>query len=192
MQTMVSLSPTQTQLSLEEFLSQPETKPYAEYLNGRIEQKPMPQGEHSILQVRLGAKINEIGLPQKLAHAFTELRCNFNDRSLVPDLSIFTWPRLPLTKTGKIANRINTYPDWIIEILSPEQSPNKIIEKITFCLRAGTQLAWLIDPQDESVLIFQQNQFPELKSGLDLIPALEVLSELQLTVEDLFSWLHLC
>jgi Uma2 family endonuclease len=188
---MLTLSSVQAPLTLEAFLSQPENKPYAEYINGRIEQKLMPQGEHSILQIRLGAKINEVGLPTKLAHAFTELRCNFNDRSLVPDLSIFSWHRLPLTETGKIANRINTYPDWIIEILSPEQSPNKIIEKIIFCLRAGSQLAWLIDPQDESVLIFEKNQFPELKSGQDILPTLKDLSALQLTVEDLFSWLHL-
>jgi Uma2 family endonuclease len=31
-------------LSLAEFLELPETKPASEYINGRIYQKPMPQG----------------------------------------------------------------------------------------------------------------------------------------------------
>lgn len=41
-------SPTKP-LTLEEFLKLPETKPSSEYINGKIIQKPMPQGQHSIL-----------------------------------------------------------------------------------------------------------------------------------------------
>ena len=37
-------------LTLEEFLQLPETDPTSEYINGRIIQKPMPQGEHSAIQ----------------------------------------------------------------------------------------------------------------------------------------------
>lgn len=32
-------------LTLEEFLALPETKPYSEYIDGKIIPKPMPQGE---------------------------------------------------------------------------------------------------------------------------------------------------
>ena len=54
--------------TLEEFLKQPEIKPVKEYFDGIIYQKPMPQGEHSILQMRLGTAINNISLPNKLAY----------------------------------------------------------------------------------------------------------------------------
>ena len=188
---MVAISPVTPKLTLEDFLGLPETKPYAEYIDGKIDQKPMPQGEHSTLQIRLGTTINQVALPQKIAHAFTELRCNIDGRSFVPDISIFTWERIPRTATGRIANRIDTYPDWMIEILSPEQSANKVIKKIMVCLQAGTQLAWLIDPEDESVLIFKPQQFPEIKSeSEDTLPVLESLSMLKLSVGELFSWLR--
>ncbi|MGL5876995.1 MAG: Uma2 family endonuclease, partial [Xenococcaceae cyanobacterium] len=36
--------------TLAEFLQLVETKPEQEYLAGEISQKPMPQGEHSVLQ----------------------------------------------------------------------------------------------------------------------------------------------
>jgi len=186
---MISLTPAKAELTLEAFLKLPETKPYSEYIDGEIAQKPMPQGEHSVIQTRLVATINEIALPKKLAHGFTELRCNFGSSSLVPDLSIFTWSRIPRTETGRIANRINTYPDWIIEILSPEQSTNRVIKKIMFCLNEGTQLAWLVDPQDESVVIFRPNQFPDIKSESEILPVLEQLSDLRLSVAEMFSWL---
>ena len=38
-------------ISLEEFLALPDTKPACEHFNGKIYQKPMPQGKHSTLQV---------------------------------------------------------------------------------------------------------------------------------------------
>ena len=36
-------------ITLDEFLKQPETKPAAEYIEGQIIQKPMPQGKDSRL-----------------------------------------------------------------------------------------------------------------------------------------------
>lgn len=188
MTTAIQIKP---KITLDEFLKIPETKPASEYINGEIEQKPMPQGEHSTLQIRLGTTINEVVLPKKLAHAFTELRCTFGRRSLVPDISVFTWHRIPKTEQGKIANRIETYPDWVIEILSPEQSANKVIRKIIFCLNQGTELAWLIDPKDESVMIFKPNQFPEVKLDEEILPVLEIIKDFNLSAKTVFSWLSL-
>lgn len=178
-----------TYLSLDEFLKLPETKPYSEYIDGKIEEKPMPQGQHSVLQGRLGTKINEKVLPNKTAHTFTELRCTFGGRSIVPDISVFTWQRIPKDEKGKIANRFETYPDWVIEILSPEQSANKVIRKIMFCLNQGTHLGWLIDTEDESVMIFKPNQFPEIKIEKEILPILDGIKDLELSVEEMFSWL---
>ncbi len=44
---------TAKSLSLESFLNLPETSPASEYINGKIIQKPMPQGKHSLLQREL-------------------------------------------------------------------------------------------------------------------------------------------
>ncbi len=40
-------------ITLAEFLNLPETKPASEFINGRIYQKPMPQGKHSRLRFQL-------------------------------------------------------------------------------------------------------------------------------------------
>lgn len=83
-------TPTKS-LTLEEFLDLPETKPANEYIEGQILQKPMPQGEHSTIQTDLAAAINAVVKPQRIARAYTELRCTFGRRSIVPDISVFTW-----------------------------------------------------------------------------------------------------
>ena len=186
---MVAVNQTKQKLTLEEFCQLPETKPASEYFKGEIEQKPMPQGEHSVLQIRLATAINEVVLLNKFAHAFTELRCTFGGRSIVPDITVFSWNRIPKTEKGRIANKFELYPDWVIEILSPEQSANKVIKKIIFCLKQGTELGWLIDSEDESVMIFQPNQLPEIKSDGEILPVLESLQDWKLSVAEMFSWL---
>jgi Uma2 family endonuclease len=176
--------------TLKEFLKLPETKPASEYVNGAIYQKPMPQGKHSTLQIELASAINQAGKAQKLAYAFTELRCTFAGRSIVPDIAVFEWQRIPLDSNGQIANRFEIAPDWTIEILSPEQSANQVIRKIISCLKNGTKLGYLIDPDDESITVFQPNQLPEVKEKQDILPILDVLQNWQLTVEDIFNWLN--
>ena len=175
--------------TLEEFLKLPETKPASEYIDGKIYQKPMPQGKHSTLQIELASAIKQAGKAQKLAYAFTELRCTFAGRSIVPDIAVFEWQNIPLDENGQIANKFTIAPDWIIEILSPEQSANRVIRKIIFALNNGTKLGYFIDPDDESITVFQPNQLPEVKEKQDNLPVLDVLQSWQLKAEDIFSWL---
>jgi Uma2 family endonuclease len=104
-------------------------------------------------------------------------------------LTLEEFLKLPETEPASEYFEGEIYPDWIIEILSPNQSTNKVMKKILFCLKQGTQLGWLIDPEDESVLIFYPNQLPEIKSGADILPVLDVLSDWQFSAEQIFQWL---
>ena len=176
--------------NLEEFLKLPETKPAIEYIDGKIYQKPMPQGKHSRLQTCLSTSINQAGELQKLALALTELRCTFAGQSIVPDIAVFEWQNIPVDEKGRIANRFEIAPDWIIEILSPEQSANQVIRKIIFSLKNGSKLGYFIDPDDESITVFQPNQLPEVKEKQEILPVLDVLQNWQTKVEDIFSWLN--
>lgn len=183
------MTQVQSKMSLEAFLELPETKPASEYINGEIYQKPMPQGKHSRIQARLSMAINQVAEEQQLAAAFTELRCTFGGRSIVPDIAVFGWERIPLDANGEIENAVPIAPDWTIEILSPDQNISRVIEKILLCLNYGAKLGWLIDPQEKLVLVFKPQQQPEPKEHQDILPVLEVLAGWQLTAADLFSWL---
>ncbi len=178
----------QKNLSLTDFLERPETKPASEYINGKISQKPMPQGEHSRLQYKLCLAINTVTEPAKIALAFPELRCTFADRSLVPDIAVFRWQRIPKTDRGRIANRFNTYPDWMIEILSPQQSTTQVLNKILQACQQGTQLGWLINPEEATVLVISENQRLDVFSQDAQLPVLEGI-DLSLTVGNILEWL---
>ena len=186
---MVTSIQSPSKISLEEFLLLPETKPASEYVDGQIYQKDRPQGKHSTLQVEFPSVINRVGKPQKLAYAFPELRCTLGGRSLVPDIAVFEWSRIPLNANGEIENRFEIVPDWTIEILSPDQNPTRVINNILFCLNHNAKLGWLIDPEEKLVLVFKPQQQPEAKENQDILPVLDVLSDLQLSADDLFGLL---
>ncbi|MCC5639560.1 Uma2 family endonuclease [Nostoc sp. CHAB 5844] len=179
-------------ISLEEFLQLPETKPASEYIDGEIFQKPMPQGKHSRLQGELTTTINNVVEPQKIALAFPELRCTFGGRSTVPDVAVFAWERIPVDEKGNIANVFNTYSDWTIEILSPEQSTTKVTKNILHCLNHGTSLGWLIDPEEYCVLVYPPHQqLIYLENEQDILPIPDLVSDLHLTLGQLFAWLKI-
>ncbi|MEM7795341.1 MAG: Uma2 family endonuclease [Cyanobacteria bacterium P01_C01_bin.118] len=177
-------------LTLQEFLQLPETKPASEYINGEIIQKPMPKGRHSRLQGKLCATINQVAEEPKLAYAFPELRCNFGGRSIIPDVAVFQWDRIPFTPDGEVPDNFDLAPDWTIEILSPEQRPNKVLGNILHCLEHGSQLGWFIDPDDLSILFLLPQQQPVLCQQDQSLPVFPDL-ELTLTANQVFGWLRM-
>jgi len=179
-------------ITLEEFLKLPETKPASEYVDGEIIQKPMPQGKHSRLQWKLLAKVNDLVEGKRIAEAFPELRCMFGGRAIVPDISVFTWDRIPKDDDGEIANVFEVAPSWIIEILSPDQSSTKVTKKILHCLDHGCWMGWLIDPSDRAVIVFSPDQKPQIFDEANQgLPVPKWVNELQLTIGELFGWLQL-
>ncbi|MCY7323392.1 MAG: Uma2 family endonuclease [Phormidesmis sp. CAN_BIN36] len=182
----------QKTITLEEFLNLPETKPASEYIDGQIIQKPMPQGKHSKLQGKSVTKINDLVEARQTALAFPELRGTFGGRSIVPDVAVFAWNRIPVDANGEIANVFKTAPDWTIEILSPDQSQTKATKNILHCLEHGCLMGWLIDPDEKAVIVYPSDGRSQVFDEPEqVLPVPEIASGLKLTVENLFSWLQL-
>lgn len=184
----MSASPTQL-LTLEEFLnlSYLEESPAWEYSNGIAIQKPMPKTRHSLLQKRL---LREIDRHTNFYTALPELRCTFAERSIVPDIAVVAWNRIPLNAAGEPEDDFMAAPDWAIEILSPNQKATRVIDNLLYCLRYGCQLGWLLDPEDYAVLIFAPQQAPQICRGDQPLSVLEGI-ELTLTAAQVFAWLKL-
>lgn len=177
-------------ITLEEFLKLPETKPASEYIDGQIIQKPMPQGKHSTIQTEFFTAINVILKPQQIARAFSELGCTFGGRSTVPGISVFTWRRIPRDQNGEVANTFPTAPDWTIEILSPDQSQTKVTKNILHCLNHGTQMGWLIDPDEQTIFVYLPKQQIEVfDQSEQKLPVPSFANGLNLSVGLVFGWL---
>ncbi|MBW4516276.1 MAG: Uma2 family endonuclease [Timaviella obliquedivisa GSE-PSE-MK23-08B] len=176
-------------ITLTEFLVFPniDESPAWEHINGEAIQKPMGGGKHSILQKKIVGVIDRLDSNYE---AFPELRCTVGDRSIVPDVSVVERDRVPIDESGEITSiGIEFAPDWVIEILSPNQSQTKVTGNILHCMKNGCRLGWLIDPKEKSVLVYQRDRLPELLRGAEQLLVLEDI-DLVLTVEQIFSWLR--
>lgn len=180
---------TQPKISLEAFLAMPETEPASEYIDGQVIQKPMPKGKHSLLQESLVTAINQVAKAEQIALALPELRCVFGGRAIVPDVAVFVWDRVPFTENGEVADDFTLAPDWAVEILSPEQSPTNLIDKLVHCTQYETQIGWLIDPGERAVTVFHPQQMVSVLRGRTKLPVPSVIP-LELTVDDVFGWLR--
>ncbi|MEO0405791.1 MAG: Uma2 family endonuclease [Cyanobacteria bacterium P01_A01_bin.135] len=179
-------------VTLEAFLDLPETKPASEYVDGCIFQKPMPQGKHSRLQLDFTTAINSAVRSEKVACAFPELRCTFGGSSIIPDIAVFTWARIPTDENGEIANVFSLAPDWTIEILSPGQRQTRVTKNILHCLKHGAQMGWLIDPEDRAVLVYQPKQEVEILDELEaVLPLPAFMGKMTYPVKELFGLLQL-
>jgi Uma2 family endonuclease len=177
-------------LTLESFLALPETKPASEYIDGKIVQKPMPQGKHSVIQTKLLIFINSLLLESNIAIALSELRCTFGGRSIVPDVVVLKNENIPKDDDGEVANVVATAPDWTIEILSPDQSTTKVIRNILHCLENGTEVGWLIDPSEKMILVYQPDKQVQVVDILEaelIVP--EFARSVKLSAGEIFNWL---
>ncbi|MCP2732495.1 Uma2 family endonuclease [Limnofasciculus baicalensis] len=178
-------------LTLEEFLKLPETKPASEFIEGEIIQKPMPQGKHSTIQGDFVPAVNTVLKPSRIARAYPELRCTFGGRSIVPNVTVFTWERIPRDENGEVSNTFLIAPDWTIEILSPDQSQTKVVRNILHCIAHGTQMGWLIDPDEKLVFVYFANRtIAVFEEANDSLPVPHFAESFSLTLGKLFSWLN--
>ncbi len=176
-------------LTLEEFLklTDLEKPPAWEYVAGDAIQKPMPKFRHAILIERL---LNEIDDPQDKYLTLPELRCTFGGRSIVPDIVVLSLDKVQLNQFGEPEDNFMQAPDWSIEILSPDQSTNRVIDNLLHCLHHGSQLGWLVDPHDYSILILTDIQEIKVCRGNQKLQVLPDIN-LQLTAQEVFRWLKL-
>ncbi len=178
------------QITLAEFLALPDTKPASEYIDGEIIQKPMPQGQHSIIQKKLLLTIDPILSDAGIAQAFLELRCTFGGRAVVPDVVVFEETNISYDDNGDIVNAVSIPPDWTIEILSPEQSTTRVLKNINHCLAHGTQMGWLIDPTDRSVFVcLPDRTFQIIDEPTTILPVPAFAAAIEITVGQIFSWI---
>lgn len=173
-------------MTLEEFLSLPEVKPYLEYDDGIVRQKMAAKPVHGSIQSFLAAVFNQVAGPRQLGHAMTETRFVTPGWAPVPDVSFYLWDNLNL-QDGEVPEDFFTSPDIAVDIVSPGQSATEIVDKCLHYIALGTVIALVVDPQPRVVRILRAGQPPEVVRGDDRINVDDVLPGFDVTVAEMFG-----
>ena len=117
-----------------------ESEPDCEYVDGQIEERPMPEYDHSTWQDALSAFFRSHGVEWNV-RARPELRVRVAaTRFRVPDVTV-------LSRAAPIEQIILTPPLAVFEILSPENRMAAMMEKFADYERMGIAGIWIIDPR---------------------------------------------
>jgi|SRR5579862_4053762 len=178
-------------LTLEAFLCLPEKKPALEFEEGTVTQKVSPKGKHSLVQFAIAESVNHALRRRQLGWAFVELRATFGGHSYVPDVSVYRQERIPVDNDGRVADDFREPPDVAIEIVSPGQRPNALMQRCLWFVAHGVHLAVLVDPADESVLIVRPDGLPTALRGTGTIDLTSALPGLTLDISEVFAALRI-
>jgi Uma2 family endonuclease len=137
---------TATPVTDEELQRLPRDGRKYELVDGEIRVSPagMRHGQVAVrLVVRLGAHVAEKNLGEVLDSSTGYRLPGGNVRS--PDVSFVQAARLPGGIVPKGFGELA--PDLAVEILSPEDDPRALLDKVGEYLKAGVRLVWVIDPE---------------------------------------------
>jgi Uma2 family endonuclease len=178
-------------MTLDEFLALPEIKPALEYGGGVVSQRIAADGQRAVLRVSFATEVSVFSEPRRLAVALPGLRTTYGGASWVPDISVYTWSRIPREPNGRVANRFTEPPDIAVEIVSRDQTATNLVSKCIWYVKNGVKIALIADPAEDIVLRFRPDALPEALTGDDRIDLDEVLPGFELTVSQLFGSLVL-
>lgn len=79
-------------------------------------------------------------------------------------------------------------PILAVEILSPSDTHERVVEKIQEYLDAGTALVWIVDPDLRTVTVHRPGEEPQLFNAKQVIGDEPILPGLRLAIADLFDF----
>ena len=134
-------------MSEAEYLALPEEKPYLEYIDGVVEQKPMPDSLHRRLVMFLNhliysyvIRVGGDGGPE--------------GRVRLPDGGGYRLPDTAYWVAGKYSGN-DSVPSVVIEVRSDDQSMPELRRKCRSFRANGVDVCWLIDPYRRWVEVFE-------------------------------------
>ena len=78
-------------------------------------------------------------------------------------------------------------PDLAVEVLSPDDRPGYVRDKVAEWIEAGTRAVWVVDPRARTVVVHEPSVEPRVLGDSDTLPGGDVLPGFALAVAEVFS-----
>lgn len=140
-------------------------EPDAEYVDGSIEERPMPEYDHSTWQNALLLFFAAYGKIWNV-RARPELRVRVaKTRFRIPDVTV-------LDRGAPVEQIVATPPLAVFEVLSPEDRPSALLAKLADYERMGIGGIFVIEPKDGTARSFRDGKLEPV--GVLGLPSLGV------------------
>ncbi len=140
--------------------------------------KPMPSKLHSLTEKWLTIALAQY---EPAYTVFTELTLELDGNEITPDISVY--PQMEIDYTHDEV-RMAEPPLMTVEIMSPTQGIQDLVNKIQHMVDAGVQSCWLVQPTLKTVTVFDAEMQPKTYSeGI----VTDTATDIQVTIEDIFA-----
>lgn len=99
-------------------------------------------------------------------------------------------PDLAFTRADRakppVRGFVPVVPDLVAEVLSPDDRPGYVREKIAEWLEAGVLVVWVVDPRVRTVSVHESGRPPTVFVESDMLRGGDLLPGFELPVRDLF------
>lgn len=117
------------------------------------EDRPMPSRNHSIVCHNLSGQLYRF---RESVSVHQQLALNLAGWLTIPDLCAY--PREAVPRDWMVDEDESTIPPTlVIEVLSPKQTLQPLLEKVREYLRHGVSACWVVIPGTESISVFPQS-----------------------------------
>lgn len=185
---MNGMATASTRMTLDEFLALPETEPPSELIDGEVVQKTMPTYLHSLIASYVAAVLLPYLMRTREGTVHVEPRHAHRQesRSYLPDVAVILRGRVRSSQEQQ-RGPLWFVPDIAVEVLSPDDRPGHVAEKVDFYIRSGTPLVWLIDPIDRTLIAYRPARPATHHVAPEVIGAAPVLRDFRLDLQELFA-----
>ncbi|MBA2447920.1 MAG: Uma2 family endonuclease [Chloroflexi bacterium] len=84
------------------------------------------------------------GRAHRVARAFPELRTTLGGASVVPDISVYRWDRVPSDERGNVPEDVQEPPDIAVEVISPGQTLKELVDRCRWYVEHGVRVVLLV------------------------------------------------
>ena len=140
--------------------------------------KPLPSLNHGFLQAIITGEL--LRYREKYT-PFSELTLQIDDLHVTPDLCVY--PKMEMNFQEDVV-RMTEPPLITVEILSPTQSQQDVMDRINDMLDAGVKSCWLVQPVTETITMFAGDKKPTtVSTGTLRDPA----TDIEVDLADIFE-----
>ena len=158
-----------------------------ELVRGKLRMMIPPGAEHGRVTMNLATPIDNHVKAQGLGTVFAAetgfLLARNPDTVRAPDVALVRADREPTPERGYYPGA----PDLVVEVLSPDDRPGYVRDKVAEWLEAGAQSVWVVDPRARNVTIHAAREAPLVLGRADTLRGGDVLPGFAVEVAEIFA-----
>jgi Uma2 family endonuclease len=158
-----------------------------ELVRGELRMMIPAGGEHGRITGKLTCAVGNHVMSRQLGTFYAAetgfLLSEDPDTVRAPDVAFIRAGRAAAPARGFVPGA----PDLAVEVLSPDDRPGYVREKVAEWLEAGARAVWVVDPRARAVTVHVSTRDPRTLQETDTLDGGDALPGFELAVRDIFA-----